>query len=111
MQNNSINEELSQKYVDMASALEKQYKEIKEENENLKNKIDKIYTNMISLMGIFVAIFALIIINVESIGTFAANANSSDEMFINLVILNIPLVISLIVLSILIGALTNLPRR
>lgn len=101
-ENNSLDEELSQKYVDMASAFEKQYQEIKDENESLKNKIDKIYANIISLMGVFVAIFALIIINVDAIGMFAINAKNVENLFFSLLIFNIPLVIAIVVLMLLI---------
>lgn len=90
-----INETISQKYVDMASALEKQYEEIKEENEELRNQIDKLYSNMISLMGIFVAIFALVIINVDAINSFVSKVENAGELFLDLVVLNIPIIISI----------------
>ncbi len=96
---------LSQKYADFAGSLEKQYAEVKAENENLRQQIEKMYANILTLMGIFVAIFSLIIINVDAIGSFITTADNSDALFLSLLKLNIPLVISIAVLLVLIKIL------
>lgn len=105
-----LDELLSQKYVDIAGALEKQYIDIKKENEYLREQIDKLYSNILTLMGIFVAIFALIVINVNAIGVFASTMKTSQELFVALIKLNIPLVVSIVLLVILIKILL-LPKQ
>ena len=93
---------LSQKYADIAGSLEKQYADIKAENDNLRQQIDKLYANILTLMGIFVSIFSLIIINVDAIGSFMMNVDNSDVLFRTLIKLNVPLVIAIAVLILLI---------
>ena len=56
------------------------------------------YGDMISIMGIFVAIFALIVINTNAIaGAFSAQ-NSLWENFLTLFVLNVPAVICILAL-------------
>lgn len=105
-----IDELLSQKYADIAGALEKQYMDIKRENEYLRKQINHLYSNILTLMGIFVAIFALIVINVNAIGEFVAKMETSKELFGALIKINIPLVGSILVLVLLIKLLL-LPKR
>lgn len=93
---------ISQKYADMAGALEKQYNEIKEENEKLKVQMENLYANMLTLMGVFVAVFALIVINIDAIGIYVSKAESSVDLFYDLLNLNIPLLISITVMVLLI---------
>lgn len=93
---------LAQKYADMAGSFEKQYQEVKAENAHLREQIDKLYANILTLMGIFVAIFALIVINVSAIGSYAAEALHSGDLFFTLFKLNVPLVVSISVLVLLI---------
>lgn len=102
---------LSQKYADIAGSLEKQYADIKAENDNLRQQIDKLYANILTLMGIFVSIFSLIIINVDAIGSFMMNVDNSDVLFRTLIKLNVPLVTAIVVLILLIKFLflTKLP--
>lgn len=97
-----INALFAQKYADIAGGLESQYKEVKEENEKLKKQIDALYANILTLMGIFIAIFALIVINIEAIGNFVSKIQSSDELYWALLKINIPLLVSLVVLILLI---------
>lgn len=102
---------LSQKYADIAGSLEKQYADIKAENDNLRQQIDKLYANILTLMGIFVSIFSLIIINVDAIGSFMMNVDNSDVLFRTLIKLNVPLLTAIVVLILLIKLLflTKLP--
>lgn len=103
---------LSQKYVDMVGPLEKQYEDIKAENENLKQQVNKLYANILTLMGIFVAIFSLIVINVNAIGTYVITISTSEELFGALVKLNIPLTVAIVVLVLLIRfVLLPRPKR
>lgn len=98
----AIEQSLAQKYVDLIAPLEKKYEEIKVEQEKISEQLNGVYFQIITLMGIFVAIFALIIINVNAIGEFANEASNLLEVCKALAILNIPLVISLTILTALI---------
>lgn len=98
----AIDKELSQKYVDLIEPLEKKYEEIKLEQAKLTEQLNGVYVQLITLMGIFVVIFALIIINVSAIGEFANSIADPIELCKTLAVLNIPLVISLFFLTLLI---------
>lgn len=102
---------LSQKYADMAAGLEKKYSEIRAENEILKAKIEQFYSNIITIMGIFIALFALIVINIEAIGMFVANTPDSSALFWSLLKLNIPIIITITILLVLIKLLFSMPRK
>lgn len=107
----AIDKALSQKYVDLIEPLEKKYEEIKLEQAKLNDQLNSVYVQILTLMGIFVAIFALIIINVSSIGEFAKNIADPMEMLKTLIILNVPLVISLIALTGLIKWVIKPPKK
>ena len=98
----AIDKTLSQKYVDLIEPLEKKYEEIKLEQAKLTEQLNGVYVQLITLMGIFVAIFALIIINVSAIGEFANSIADPIDLCKTLAVLNIPLVISLFFLTLLI---------
>lgn len=102
---------LSQKYVDIAGPLEKQFADIKAENEELRKQIDRMYANILTIMGIFVALFALIVINIEAIGMFASNITDSTDLFWSLLKLNIPIIVTIVVLILLIKFLLYIPKK
>jgi len=102
---------LSQMYADIAGALEKQYESIKTENEHLQQQIDKIYANILTLMGIFVAIFALIVININGIGLFVEKTTTFDELFWALLKLNVPLILAIGILVALIKWFLHSKKR
>lgn len=91
---------LSQKYISLTEGLEEKYKKIEIRNEELEKRINSLYANILTLMGIFVALFALIVVNVQAINTFVASLDSVKEMFLFALLLNIPLVISIVILLI-----------
>lgn len=107
----AIDQTLSQKYVDMIEPLEKKFEEIKREQEKLNSQLHGVYAQVITLMGIFVAIFALIIINVNAIGEYARTITEFWELCKALVLLNIPLVISLTILTLLIKLIIKAPKK
>ena len=69
------------------------------------------YANLLTIMGIFVAIFALIVINIEAIGMFTSNVMSSTDLFWSLVKLNIPIVVTITILILLIKFLLYIPKQ
>lgn len=106
-----LDDVLAQKYADMAGSLEKQFAEIKAENESLHKQIDQIYANILTIMGIFVALFALIVINVEAIGIFISNISDASVLFWSLLKINIPILIAITVLVLLIKFLLHTSKR
>lgn len=102
---------LSQKYADIASSLESQYAEIKDENEDLRQQIRGLYANILTLMGIFVAIFSLIVVNVNGIGIYLQTVADSTEMFYALLKLNIPLILAIFFLILMVKLLLNTLNR
>ena len=107
----AIEQTLAQKYVDLIEPLEQQFEEVKQEQEKLNSQLHGIYAQIITLMGIFVAIFALIIINVNAIGEFTSTIANPWELCKTLAILNIPLVISLTILTLLIRLVITPPKK
>ena len=93
---------INQKYVDMVQQLDVEYSEIKKEQDNLNNQIKGIYGQIITLMGIFISIFALVIINVNAISEFVNRTSTICELFKSLLVLNVPIVVSLAALILLI---------
>lgn len=104
---------LSQKYADIASSLENQYTEIKAENEDLRQQISRLYANILTLMGIFVAIFSLIVVNVNGMSIYLQKVTDSTDMFYVLLKLNIPLVLAIFFLVLMVKFLlsTSSKRR
>lgn len=109
--NETTDQMLAQKYVDLIEPLEKKFEQVKQEQEKLSSQLHGVYAQIITLMGIFVAIFALIIINVNAIGEFASTIADPWELCKALAILNIPLVISLVILTLLIRLVIKPPKR
>lgn len=102
---------LSQKYADIASSLENRYAEIKAENEELRQQISRLYANILTLMGIFVAIFSLIVININAIGIFLKDVTDSTEMFYSLLKLNIPVLLTIFFFLLMIKFLLYTPTK
>ena len=107
----AIDQALSQKYVDMIAPLEKKFDEIKEAQEKLDVQLQGVYAQIITLMGIFVAVFALVIVNVNAIGEFTRSITDICELCKALAILNIPLVISLAALMLFIKLFIKPPKK
>lgn len=91
---NDIKDEIYEQKDKIAEEKEEIFKKIKTTEDDVKN----IYANIISIMSIFVAIFSLIIINTTAIYNGVLKVDSVCEIFKRLLILNIPLVVSIIVL-------------
>ena len=92
---------LAQKYADIAGPLEKQLEEVKQQNQKLEDQIRNIYANVVALMGIFVAVFALILTNVNLIGDITSILNEPCKMLLSIAIYNIPLVVAILVMTLM----------
>ena len=62
--------------------LEKQIKRVQTVTDNLEKKETSIYTNILTMMGIFVSIFSMIVINFSAINQ--ANFNRDFILTINI---------------------------
>ena len=98
---------LSQKYADLIGPLQEKYNQAETEQKRLKDQLNSLYANIITMMGVFVAIFALIIVNINGIGLIIQPESSIKDAIIKLLMLNIPLLISIIVLILGIKWLTS----
>jgi len=72
------------------------YNELNERIENIGNNVNGIYANIISIMAVFVAVFALITVNANI--TFKLTQNNMCHVFWGIVVINIVVVICIIAL-------------
>lgn len=63
-----------------------------------ESKLNNIYSNLISMMGIFVSIFSLIVINTNAILNWLPPCLDFKEAWLKMLALNIPVVIVIIIL-------------
>ena len=89
---------LDERFAQLDDALTEKNKKTVERIEQAEKEISNIYANMISIMGVFVSIFSLIIINANAGSDIVSKAASMKEAIINLLILNLPVTICIIVL-------------
>jgi hypothetical protein len=73
--------------------------DLKEDIKNVQGKIDQIYLSIISLMGIFVAIFALITVNINLVYKVAISPNK--DAVITSIIINVSAIFMIAVLLLL----------
>ncbi|HZK62129.1 MAG TPA: HTH domain-containing protein [Anaerovoracaceae bacterium] len=93
---NSFSKKLSQEYVNLDTEIREQTNLLEARVNELENSTKNIYASIISIMGVFVAIFSLIILNI-SVVSESINGSTMD-LLIKLVVLNIPLVGTIIIL-------------
>ncbi len=91
---------LETRFVELSEALDEKIVRHDRRIERVEKETEHLYTNMISIMGVFVAIFALIVINANAIaGTISEDTKICDAL-LKLAVLNIPVVICIIALLI-----------
>ncbi len=88
-------ESLNQRFATLDYGLKESIKQISAENRTLKQQLKSIYSNILTLMGIFVAIFALIITNVSAVASIIDPLASPTNNLLSVLILNVPLVFSI----------------
>lgn len=71
---------------------------VEQKLDNLENKINSIYLNIISLMSIFVSVFALIVVNANI--SFELTQENIKNTFKGIIILNVFVIICIIALLI-----------
>lgn len=72
------------------------YADLREDIEKIGNNVNGIYANIISIMAVFVAVFALITVNANI--TFKLTQNNMCHVFWGIVVINIVVVICIIAL-------------
>lgn len=82
---------LNDKYAQLDAALTEKVERAEKETQHL-------YVNMISIMGVFVAIFSLIVINTNAIVGKLSQDESIGCTFLKLLVLNIPVLLCIIAL-------------
>lgn len=89
---------LDKRFVELDEALNEKIIKHAQRIERIEKETEHIYANMISIMGVFVAIFALIVINANAVaGTISQEKNICNAL-LKLIVLNLPVVICIIVL-------------
>lgn len=83
--------------------------DLKEDIKKVENKINKIYINIISLMGVFVALFSLITINVNLV--YKVIISPSHDAIVASIIINLSAVIMITALLILIRLIIINPLK
>ena len=90
--------DLEEKFAQLDSALNEKIGQISERIQRLEKETAHIYANLISIMGVFVAIFALIVINANAVaGTISQEEKICYALF-KLIVLNLPVVACIIAL-------------
>lgn len=89
---------LDVKFARLDEGLTEKAENLNRRIEQVEKETEHIYANMISIMGVFVAIFALIVINANAIvGTFSGEGSLTLTLM-NLLVLNVPVAICIIAL-------------
>lgn len=84
----SFNEELDYRgYGKYRTAYEARMKRLQDSKDDLDKKENRIYANIITLMGIFVSIFSLIMVDFTQAGSLTGNALVRTNLSLGFVIL------------------------
>ncbi len=102
----SVNE-IRQDRVDYASEHREEIERLEARINEVEEKEKRFYSEMVSIMAIFVAIFALIITNVDIINNSVTMNMSNCELFKRVLIIDIPVVVSIIVLMLMVKVVTR----
>ncbi|MCI1304886.1 MAG: hypothetical protein LKG40_01515 [Lachnospiraceae bacterium] len=87
-ENASFNDEISYSGLGKyKTAYEARMKRLQNTREDLENKENRIYTNIITLMGIFVSVFSLIMVNFTNVGSMTGSALVRTNVSLGFVIL------------------------
>ena len=89
---------MEQKFATLDSALTQQKIETDKRLNELENATKSLYANMISIMGIFVAIFSLIVLNTEATKNWLPAETPFQDAVFKMMALNIPVVLAIIIL-------------
>lgn len=91
-------ENLEVKFAQLDEALNEKNEELDERINQVEKETAHIYANLISIMGVFVAIFTLIIINANAIAGTISQDEKIGGILLKLIVLNLPVAICIIAL-------------
>ena len=89
--------DLEIRFAQLDEALNEKAEQLDKRIEQVEKETSHIYSSLISIMGVFLAIFSLIIINANAI-VGALSQKSIGDAFLKLLVLNVPVVLCIIVL-------------
>lgn len=87
------------------------YEDLKEKFINIESKMNHLYANIITLMGIFVAIFSLINSNAKVVFDLTQTTNNVWDITISVIIMNLVTIISITILLIGVYCITKNKKR
>ena len=88
-----------QKYTEFSAEVHEEVKEIRQISQKANQVSKKLYADIITLMGIFVSIFSLVIINIQAIQGIIDSKNVWSSL-LRMLLINVPLLVTIIVLLI-----------
>lgn len=91
---------LEKRFVELDEALNEKITKHDQRIAQIEKETEHIYANMISIMGVFVAIFALIVINANTIAGTISQEEKICSALLKLIVLNLPVVVCIIALLI-----------
>lgn len=104
-------DELNQKYVNLDSDLQSKSEILDKRIEEVENNTKNIYLNIISIMAVFIAIFTLVISNVEVLKEYITTNDTICDVVMKMAVINIPLVIVIFFVLLMIRCLILKPLK
>ena len=90
--------DLEIRFAQLDNALNEKSAQLDKRIEQVEKETSHIYSSLISIMGVFVAIFSLVIINASAISGALSSDDNLGSAFLRLLTLNAPVVLSVVIL-------------
>lgn len=107
--NNEQTKDLNKTYVSFLNDAQEAIENMDKKVNNVEGQTKNIYLNLISIMGVFVAIFSLIVVNTSFLSGVITKDIDMAEAIKKLFLLNMPLVASIIILLLAVRWIVILP--
>lgn len=104
-------DELNQKYVNLDSDLQSKNEILDKRIEEVENNTKNIYLNIISIMAVFIAIFTLVISNVEVLKEYITANDTIGDVVMKMAVVNIPLLVVIFFILLMIRFLILKPLK
>lgn len=103
--------ELNQKYANLDSDLQSKSEILDKRIEEVENNTKNIYLNIISIMAVFIAIFTLVISNVEMLKEYITSNDTICDVVMKMAVINIPLLVVIFFILLMIRFLILKPLK
>lgn len=103
--------ELNQKYANLDSDLQSKSELLDKRIEEVENNTKNIYLNIISIMAVFIAIFTLVISNVEMLKEYITSNDTICDVVMKIAVINIPLLVVIFFILLMIRFLILKPLK